>query len=195
MGVIDTTAQANHDANHDVALQRFLAIRCPQCVDSYIEIGLYGPQTCTRCDESILSPAAKKIAEVIVDRIARERSLDLQMIEAARSLANATFKEPVPGVVLQNHLRCSRRQLSSLMQALCDEWGLPAVASRQPPYGYYIAVTADQLDAWARGMRSQAISELVRIHHLKRICYPLLAGQRPLDFISQITSELQEAIR
>jgi hypothetical protein len=176
------------------APRKSLDIQCQQCWDSFIEIDMYGPATCKQPHHGI-SAAATRISEVVVARIATEKKIDPAMLDAARSLANATAENPIPGVVLMAHLNCDRRRLSELMQRLCDEWALPAIASRQPPYGYYIAVTADQLDAWSRGMRSQAISELARVHHLKRTCYPLLAGQQPFDFIEQVSSELQEAIR
>jgi hypothetical protein len=191
--MIMTTTDQSTEISLD-AQQRFLTIRCPQCWDSFIEIDMYGPNTCKRPHEGI-SAAATKISEVVIDLVARNRFIDRAMLNAARSLANATAETPIPGEILQAHLRCDRRGLSDLMKRLRDEWLLPAIASRRNPKGYFIALNATQLLEWNRVTRAQALSELATSYRLVRANHPLLAGQQPLEFISQISTELTEAIR
>lgn len=184
--------------NHIAAAEAnvpFLAIRCAQCWDSFIALDLLGPTTCSLCDAETLSEAALKISEVVVRRIANNLVIDRQMLDTARSLANATVDNPIPGEILQTHLGCDRRRLSQLMMRLRDEWLLPVIASRRPPIGYFIATSAEQLLEWNRVTRAQALSELATSYRLVRANYPLLAGQQPLDFITQVSSELKEAIR
>lgn len=183
-------------AGHSHALQRFLTIRCASCWDSMIARGLYSPVICAPCvARPNPSPAAVKISEVVLARVGASKECDQQMLDAARSLANATAENPVPGDILQAHLRCDRRTLSGLMRRLRDEWQLPAIASRRPPTGYFIATTAAELLEWQRVTRSQAISELATSYRLVSANHPLLAGQQQLDFLSVVSSELQEAIR
>jgi hypothetical protein len=192
----DESEIRNPKSEIEDALQRFLTIRCSQCWDSFISVGMYGPDTCKGFHPAMqLSDAALKISEVVVARLANKRPVDLQMLDAARSLANATAENPISGDILQGHLRCDRRRLSELMRRLRDEWLLPVIASRRPPIGYFIAATAEQLLEWNRVTRAQALSELATSYRLVKANHPLLAGQQPLDFISQISTELQEAIR
>jgi hypothetical protein len=197
MGVIDSTAQANQDARNGNAPLRSLKIRCPECWDSTISNSLLGPNECRLCSYSPtpVSPAAQRIRDCVLEILARGKKIDNQLLDTARALANSSFAEPIPGEILQAHLHCDRRVLSDRMKQLRDDWHLPALAARQKPTGYYIATTAQGFLDWRRTTRAQAISELVTMYHLERTNFPELAGQQTLDFIAQVSSELQEAMR
>src|SRR6185503_8406516 len=104
-----------------------LTVRCSDCWDSLIVIGLHGPKPCDRCyyDRKLHNPASSKIATCVMERLAHKQEVDLQLLAAARYLANATADEPIPGDVLQEYLHCDRRWLSLSMERLRNEWTLP----------------------------------------------------------------------
>lgn len=173
-----------------------IQVRCLKCLDSFIAIGLYGPIVCNDCcPKAEMTPAARKISDCVLGRLAQSKPIDAALLDAARCLANATQAEPIRGDVLESALSCDRRRVSELMKRLRDEWQLPAIGSRSKPTGYFVAVTGEQLLEWNRVTRSQAISELATSYQLVKAQYPELIGQQSLDFINTVSTELKEAIR
>jgi hypothetical protein len=160
---------------------------------------------CAHCDGRPLVPSvAKKIRDawerrlVLVssaigqEGVKPDNGITREAVHALRILARAT--EPLQGIVFQQALGIDERSVKALMRSLRDEWLLPLTATRQKPFGYGIATTTDQLLEWGRITRAQAISELAVWYRVYRANAPELAGQQSLDFVSQISTELQEAI-
>jgi len=225
MGVIDTTAEANlasrmnpiGDAARramdsarsitppkreavpvELLIKTFFKDRCSRCWDSHIALDIFDrPDRCGFCLTARIpiTAAAQKILDCVLTRIEKGRTVDALTLNTARMLSRGTAEEPVLGAVLQAHLKCDPRRIKQLMRTLRDEWLLPVSASREEPYGYYIATSQEELIAWARTSRAQAISTLATLYRLLRANIPALAGQENLDFVEQVSSELQEAIR
>jgi hypothetical protein len=136
---------------------------------------------------------ANRALEAFQRRLLSNQDCAPGAIHALKMLVRA--EEPIQGAVFDNVLRIDDRARKEIMRSLRDEWLLPVCATRQRPFGYFIAATAEQFLEWLRVTRSQAISELATAHKLFRTNFPELAGQQSLDFINTVSTELQEAIR
>ena len=85
---------------------------------------------------------------------------------------------------LVKSLGVSERQVKQMVKDLVELYGLPVGASRRPPYGYYLAVTAEEIDDTCRNYFREAVSLFHRIQ--------LLAGdQRMLEYHGQVPLELK----
>jgi len=60
--------------------------------------------------------------------------------------------------------------------------GFPIGANRQKPYGYWWISTPQEMEAFVRQYRSQAMNELRILQKMVRINYPQLIGQLRLPF-------------
>jgi hypothetical protein len=167
---------------------------CSLCIDSGIVVGLLGPEPCMHCQARFL-PLSVKVYEIIQTRRFREQEVDTGLLTMAQLLISAQADEPILGEGLAELMVVTEREVKKLAARLCDEWSLPVIATRRPPYGYFIAQNAEELMEWGRVTRSQAINMLARFYHLFKTNFPDLAGQESLPFVDQISSELQEAIR
>jgi hypothetical protein len=172
----------------------FFEWQCGICMDSGIMKGLLGLDQCTAC-QSFLKPASARLFGAISLRLLKGQPIDDQLLNMGRALVMATAEAPLRGEALAQLLECPERKIKELAARLCEEWKVPAIASRQPPYGYFIADSAEQLLEWGRVTRSQAIRMLARYYHLFKATYPDLSGQQSLDFVNTVSTELQEAIR
>jgi hypothetical protein len=161
---------------------------------------------CRHCDERpLVSAVVKKILAgwerrlVLTVSASGQQGLRMdagvthETVHALRILARAN--EPVQGAVFERLLSLNERSVKGLMKQISEEWLIPVIATRKPPYGYFVAASAAEYLEWERVMRSQAISMLARCRRLFKANFPELAGQEHFDFIRQVSSELQEAIR
>lgn len=71
-------------------------------------------------------------------------------------------KNPRSGHELEAQLKVGERELKQLARTLTMEFGVPVAANRQPPYGYYICVTAEDRRRASRPLIHQAVAELAR---------------------------------
>jgi hypothetical protein len=149
---------------------------------------------CQFCWGKPLIPGiARTILARITERLKSGKGLSGEGPVILRMLARS--REPIPGPTLQRILGIDDRAVKALMRELCDDWAIPIIATRKPPYGYFVAQSAEEFLEWGRVTRSQAISMLARFYHLFRTNFPELAGQQSFDFVSDITTELQAAIQ
>jgi len=163
-------------------------------MDSGIAKTLLGWDQCKDC-QAKLGAVAYRLYGALSTRLLKKQAVDDLTLNLARALVSATAQAPMQGEALASLLDCSERTIKDLAARLREDWGFPAIASRQPPYGYFVAASAEQLLEWGRVTRSQAVRMLAGYYQLFRQIYPELAGQQKLDFINTISTELQEAIR
>lgn len=149
---------------------------------------------CNFCwGKPVIQVVAETVLARITDRVRNGHELSGDALVVLRMLARS--REPIPGAAFQRILVTDERSVKAIMKDICDEWAVPVIASRKPPYGYFVAATAAEFLEWERVMRSQAIAMLARCRRLFKANFPELAGQDPLQFIEQVKSDLQEAIR
>jgi hypothetical protein len=148
---------------------------------------------CTFCfRKPLISELSQIILARISDRVRSGNDLRGEELNVLRMLART--REPIPGTTFMRVLATDERSVKALMKGICDEWAVPVIASRKPPYGYFIAATAAEFLEWERVMRSQAIAMLARSRRLFRANFPELAGQENIRFIHEVSDELKTAI-
>lgn len=193
-------SNTNQQLNNKVGVARragdgwYFDWSCAPCMGSGIAETLLGLEQCDDCQKR-LDPVSYRLYGAISNLKLKNRQIDSQLLHLARALVSANAEQPMRGEALAFLLKCSERQVKEIAARLCEEWQLPVIATRKPPYGYFIAASAEQLLEWGRVTRSQAVSMLARYYHLFRSNFPELAGQQPLDFVNTVSNELQEAIR
>ncbi|PYS69310.1 MAG: hypothetical protein DMF69_17405 [Acidobacteria bacterium] len=137
----------------------------------------------------------------ISHRQLRNQKIDDAMLALARALVPASAAAPILGETLapmigaKGDLRTQLRYVKRLAQRLRQEWQLPVCGRREAPYGYFFASTPQEFLDWMRTTRNQAISELATAYQLFKTNFPELAGQKSLEFVETVSTELQEAIR
>jgi hypothetical protein len=184
MGVIDTTAQANFDRRNNAAPQFAGELFLDRVLDC----------ECRFCwGKPVIPVVASIILARIGDRLRAGHELNRDTLAALKMLARS--RAPIQSATFQEMLSLDDRSVKALMKGICDEWAVPAIGTRKPPYGYFIAATGSEFLEWERVMRSQAIAMLARSRRLFKANFPNLTGQESIDFINQISGELQEAIR
>ena len=114
-----------------------------------------------------------------------------QHVQALQMLARGA--DPIHGAVFERILGIDARRRKEIMRELRDGWLLPVCATRQKPFGYFIAKTPDEFAAWMETTRSQAISELAVAYKVFRVNFPELAGQQRLKIVEAVTDGLKEA--
>lgn len=173
----------------------FFDWNCPRCMDSGLikELGA-DPSQCADC-RAFTSPISERVFGAVCVRILKNQTIDNGLFNLARALVSATSDVPMPGDALCHLLQIAPRELKDLAKRLRDEWRIAVIGSRRPPYGYFIAASAQEFLEWGRVTRSQAVSELATYYSLFKANFPELAGQQPLDFVDNVSAELQEAIR
>ncbi len=89
---------------------------------------------------------------------------------------------PRPLHNLSAQLHVGERELKQLARTLTMDFGIPVGANRQPPYGYYLCVTAEDRQRASRHHIHQAVAELARARALQpdRTMLELL-GQAELE--------------
>ena len=89
---------------------------------------------------------------------------------------------PRPLQELSEKLKVGERELKQLARTLTMDFGIPVGANRQPPYGYYLCVTAEDRIRASRHHIHQAVAELQRARALQpeRTMLELL-GQAELE--------------
>jgi hypothetical protein len=173
----------------------FMEWNCGGCMDSGIEIDMFKCiDQCRKCQAS-LGKISYRLYGCLCDLMFRHQEIDDTMLTMARVLVSANAEAPILGECLADFLECSERQVKKTAKRLRDEWRLPAVGTRQPPYGYFFAATPEEFLAWMRTTKSQAISELATAYQLFKANFPALAGQQSIQFIDEVSTELKEAIR
>jgi hypothetical protein len=60
-------------------------------------------------------------------------------------------------------LKVSERQIKQMVKDLVEVYGLPVGARRQPPYGYFLAVTAEEIKDTCDNYFREAVSLFYRI--------------------------------
>jgi biotin operon repressor len=71
-------------------------------------------------------------------------------------------QNPCSGQKLSEQLKVDERGVKQYARTLCMDWGIPVGANRQPPYGYYLCVTAEDRMRASRHFVHQAVAELAR---------------------------------
>ncbi len=167
---------------------------CGVCMDSGIVKTETGPEQCTSC-LAFLNPISQRVFGAISVLLFKQKPIDDLLFNMARALVSMTSDSPMPGDALVSLLLRGARDVKETAKRLRDEWHLPVIGSRNNPKGYFIAASAEQFLEWGRVTRSQAISELATYYNLFKANFPELAGQQPLDFVDNVSTELKEAIR
>lgn len=173
----------------------FMEWTCGGCMDSGIDIDMFNcVDQCRKCQAS-LGAISYRLYGCLCDLMFRHQEIDTRMLTMARVLVSANAAAPILGECLADFLMCSEREVKKTAKRLRDDWRLPAVGTRQSPFGYFIAATPEEFLSWMRTTKSQAISELATAYHLFKANFPALAGQQSIQFIDDVSTELREAIR
>jgi len=177
-------------------LRNLLAQACPDCLDTTVGLGLYGPEPCTRCLTSgkQVKPVTLRLADYVWGHTATWKKEDTETLIAARIFHHASAALPITGPVISAHLGINTRTLKGYVETIRRDWHLPLISQRKGGGGYWYAETAGQFLEWFRTMRSQAVNELATAHGMLRSNFPTLAGQDSLDFIRSFSEELKEAL-
>ena len=172
----------------------FFNWRCGVCMDSGL-IKHEGEHTqCLNC-QACLSPISQRVFGAVCVLLFKHQPVDDLLFNMARALVSMTSDNPMPGDALVRLLVRNARDVKDTAKRLRDEWHLPVIGSRKGSKGYFIAATAGEFLEWGRVTRSQAVSELATYYRLFKANFPELDGQQPLDFVDNVSTELQEAIR
>ena len=183
--------------NDPTQIPFFKTVVCSDCWDSTLVNTPYGLGKCVTCLERtdrVITPAAKRLAEVAWRRVEKKQSVDPQVLSAARMVIHYSASAPLSGYTIQGQLRATERDVKRFMRELRREWLLPIGSSRQPPFGYFWIISASEYLEWERVFRAQAIDELVTLFRLRRANFPELAGQGAFDFVESIHDQMREAI-
>ena len=73
------------------------------------------------------------------------------------------------------------RQVQDVVKRLREQHGVPICSAAGRPAGYYMAATADELEACYREHRSKALSTLKAMAAIKRVGLAELLGQLALE--------------
>jgi biotin operon repressor len=165
---------------------------CADCWDSTIAITPKGIERCC-LDKGSSTPAAEKLSEHVLLRVEKKMEIDPRVLNTARAIITATVEQPISGHTLQAILRESRRSVSAFVEELRSEWVLPIGSTRH--LGYYWMHTEKDFIDWSRPYRGQAITSLATVYRMQRKNFPNLAGQGSLEFVEQVKSEMEEAIK
>jgi hypothetical protein len=91
-------------------------------------------------------------------------------------------KNPRPLQELSEKLHVGERELKQLARTLTMDFGIPVGANRQPPYGYYLCVTAEDRQLASRHHVHQAMAEFQRARALRpELTMRELLGQAELE--------------
>lgn len=172
-------------------------VRCFECVDTNLEITLYGVQACASCvgAREARSPAASTLARVIFNRLERSLPVDPMLVQLGRILTRFSSDQPLPGEMIEVHLRLNYRTAKTMIETLRREYLLPIGSRKGQPNGYWIMTTAAEFIEWDRQFRSQAISLFATSYRLMRANFPALAGQTTLDFTDSVKQQIEEELR
>lgn len=176
-------------------IANIIASACSECLTTGIAIENKALRRCSRCEEAQFTEAAVRLSVRLWWMKDQGKPVDLKAVKLARLLTLATFTLPFSGKLLRRHFGLTPRSLKDLVEHLRADWVLPIGAHRQPPYGYYWIASPEEFKHWMRTMRSQAMRELSTAYRLYRNVYPELAGQEALDFASDFSNDLKEAIK
>lgn len=93
-------------------------------------------------------------------------------------------KSAIPISELAPKLRASERTVKATAKALIEDFNLPIGASRQEPYGYYLCVTADDIEQAARPIRNEILSLAKRYKALR-------GGARLIELLGQLRLDVE----
>lgn len=174
-----------------------LGAKCFECLDTNLEITLYGVQACQACvgARESRSHAATMLARIAFRRVEKGQPLDPMLIQIARILTFFTSEQPLPGAMIETHLRLDYRTAKKMIETLRREYLLPIGSRKGDPNGYWIMTTAAEFIEWDRQFRSQAISLFATSYRLMRANFPHLAGQTSLDFTETVKQQIEEELR
>lgn len=172
-------------------------VKCFECLDTNLQIGLYGVQACDKCSGARLSRsnAATMLARVIFNRLERKQTVEPMLVQLARILTRFSSENPMPGAMLEVHLRLDYRTAKSMIETLRRDYLLPIGSRKGQPNGYWIMTTATEFIEWDRQFRSSAISVFATSYRLMRANFPALAGQTSLDFTEAVKQQIDEEIQ
>lgn len=77
------------------------------------------------------------------------------------------------------------RMVRACIDELIKEDGYPIASATQKPAGYFLAVTQDEVDIYARSLRGRVINDAIRRRNFLRAAKAIkFPGQMPLHFIN-----------
>lgn len=168
---------------------------CGVCMDSGISVSAtLGPDQCRSCEAASAAVSIRLFGAVSV-LLLKSEPVDYLMLDMARALVSRSAAEPLQGEALAALLHVGERRVKRTAQRLRSEWRLPVCGRREEPFGYFFAARPEEFLDWMRTTRSQAVSELATAYQLFRTNFPALSGQQSLEFVNDVSRELQEAIR
>lgn len=85
----------------------------------------------------------------------------------------AAIKEPDLAAVVD----LSVRSLRAVLKSLRENHGIAVATTTRPPYGAYLIVNAEELEAFCRNLRARALSMLTGEARLRRVHLAKLVGQ------------------
>ncbi len=118
------------------------------------------------------------ISQVLADPALEPKARELlQILRYQKGPTN-----PRPLQELTEKLHVGEREIKQLARTLTMDFSIPVGANRQPPYGYYLCVTAEDRMRASRHHIHQAVAELQRARALQpeRTMLELL-GQAELE--------------
>jgi hypothetical protein len=179
--------------------------KCFYCWDSGIEVRKADYESeqveikeCRHCEAS-QTPTGHRVFGAVSARMLLGKKIGPAMLAMARALVPASAQEPVQGDELISVVEATGKEplrfVKLTARRLRTEWRLPVCGNREEPYGYFIARNSQEFLEWMRTTRSQAISELATAYQLFKSNFPELSGQKSLEFVETVSTELKEAIR
>lgn len=123
-----------------------------------------------------------EIAEILAGNVGtrklekNERAM-LELLRSHKGSSNA-----IQIAQIAPRLNTSDRNVKALAKSLIEDFGARIGASRQEPYGYYLCITADEIDSASRPLESEIRSLARRLRSLRgRARVIEMLGQLCLD--------------
>lgn len=89
-------------------------------------------------------------------------------------------QRPIRIAVIQGKLSLTDREIKEAVRSL--DYGLPIVGLRRPPYGYFVAITPEEVAEAVRPLRNEVLQIARRIRALRDSDYLReMLGQIPFD--------------
>jgi biotin operon repressor len=86
------------------------------------------------------------------------------LLELLRPHKGRALARPISAIA--ERLGMSEREVKGAVKSLVEDFGLPIGASRQEPYGYFLIVSADDLEFTLRPLANEVISIARRMRKL-----------------------------
>lgn len=162
-------------------------MNCFWCKDTKI----YNGRACCRCPEEppllALIEEIKTAARGAINEAKHVNvdlsKLTLEEIKVCSLIMRATMDQPIKitEIMLATEIE-GERKVKQIIESLRRIHLLPIAASRQKPYGLYLAKSWAEWEPFVSHYKSQALSELQTIYRVTRHIWPEFAGQLKLNF-------------